>query len=233
MSGDGCGAMHDYWIEFSKVALAHLLAVASPGPDFAIVLKQSLVHGRRTAVWTSVGVGTAILLHVGYSLLGLGLLIAGSELWFAVVKYAGAAYIAWLGVQSLRAKPRSERGIRRTERGNRETENAEGEPREAGAPTSRAAFATGFLTNALNPKVTLFFVSLFVMVVSPQTPKWVQAGYGVWMAGATMAWFSLVAAAFTREEVRRNFLRHGHWIDRALGVVFLVLAASLVRATVK
>ncbi len=233
--------MHDYWIEFSKVALAHLLAVASPGPDFAIVLKQSLVHGRRTAVWTSVGVGTAILLHVGYSLLGLGLLIAGSERWFAVVKYAGAAYIAWLGVQSLRAKPRG------GEAGDAVTGMTAGAERNAGAegpgaagdgpmratPTTRAAFATGFLTNALNPKVTLFFVSLFVMVVSPQTPKWVQAGYGLWMAGATMAWFSMVAAAFTRDDVRRNFLRHGHWIDRALGVVFLVFAASLVRATIE
>ena len=64
--------MHDYWVEFSEVALAHLLAVASPGPDFAIVLKQSLTHGRRTAIWTSLGIGTAILLHVMYSLLGLG-----------------------------------------------------------------------------------------------------------------------------------------------------------------
>src|SRR5471032_2583775 len=97
--------MHDYWLEFSKVAVAHALAVASPGPDFAIVLKQSLVHGRRTAIWTSLGVGSAISLQIAYSLLGLGLLIKSAEAWFNAVKYAGAAYIAWLGVQSLRAKP--------------------------------------------------------------------------------------------------------------------------------
>ena len=77
--------MHDYWIEFSTVAIAHLLAVASPGPDFAVVLKQSLSHGRRPALYTSVGIGTAILLHVTYSLLGLGLLIRESETWFTVV----------------------------------------------------------------------------------------------------------------------------------------------------
>lgn len=217
--------MHAYWVEFSQVALAHLFAVASPGPDFAIVLKQSLTYGRRTAIWTSIGVGAAILLHVGYSLLGLGLVLRGSPTWFAVAKYAGAAYIAWLGVQSLRAKPRGEAP-------------EPGRPGGAGVvgnviPTARAAFATGFLTNALNPKVTLFFVSLFVVVVSPQTPKLIQAGYGLWMALATMAWFSLVATAFTREDVRRRFLRHGHWIDRGLGVVFLAFAAVLVVATVK
>lgn len=218
--------MHDGWLEFSQVAVAHLLAVASPGPDFAIVLKQSLVHGRRTAVWTSVGIGTAILLHVGYSLFGLGLLIRSSEVWFAAVKYAGAAYIAWLGVQSLRAKPRAGGGGRSVAmRGERSDEGA-------AVPTARAAFATGFLTNALNPKATLFFISLFAMVVSPATPKWVQAGYGLWMAVATMAWFALVSVGFTRAEVRERFLRHGHWIDRALGVVFLAFAVSLVRATV-
>jgi RhtB (resistance to homoserine/threonine) family protein len=211
--------MHDYWLEFFKVAVAHALAVASPGPDFAIVLKQSLVHGRRTAIWTSLGIGTAILLHVGYSLLGLGLLIKNSEAWFNAVKYAGAAYIAWLGVQSLRAKPRDA------------TVAANGD--RVSAPSTHGAFATGFLTNALNPKATLFFISLFVLVVSPQTPKLIQAGYGLWMALATMAWFTLVAVCFTREDVRRSFLRHGHWIDRALGVVFLAFAASLVVATVK
>src|SRR5436190_2489125 len=98
--------MRGHWLEFSQVALAHLLAVASPGPDFAIVVRQSLAHGRRVAIWTSVGVGSAIFFHIGYSLLGLGLLIRSSPLWFDAVRYAGAAYLAWLGVQALRAKRR-------------------------------------------------------------------------------------------------------------------------------
>jgi RhtB (resistance to homoserine/threonine) family protein len=210
--------MHEYWVEFAKVAVAHLLAVVSPGPDFAIVLKQSLAHGRRTAIWTSIGVGTAILLHVGYSLLGLGLLIKGSSLWFNIVKFAGAGYIAWIGVQSLRAKPRND---------------AEDDAALEGArvPDGRGAFAVGFLTNALNPKCTLFFISLFVMIVNPQTPKIIQAGYGLYMAGATMAWFSVVSVVFAHDDVRRRFLHHGHWIDRALGVVFLGFAASLLLAT--
>ena len=113
MSSPAARLMHDYWVEFSKVAIAHLLAVASPGPDFAVVLKQSLSQGRRAAVWTSVGIGTAILLHVTYSLLGLGLLIRGSETWFNVVKYAGAAYIAWLGIAGIAGQAAAD-GRRRT-----------------------------------------------------------------------------------------------------------------------
>jgi RhtB (resistance to homoserine/threonine) family protein len=209
--------MNEYGIEFAKVAVAHLLAVASPGPDFAIVLKQSLARGRRIALWTSFGIGTGILLHVAYSLLGLGLLLRSSELWFNTVKYAGAAYIAWLGILSLRAKPRHDING---------TEVAVAPGRAHGG-----AFALGFFTNALNPKATLFFISLFALVVSPHTPRPVQAGYGLWMAVATFAWFSLVSVFFTRADVRRGFLRRGHWIDRALGVVFLGFAASLALAT--
>ena len=209
--------MDNHWLEFAQVAGAHLLAVASPGPDFAIVLKQSIAHGRRPAIWTSVGVGAAILLHVTYSVLGLGLLIRGSELWFNLVKFSGAAYLAWIGIPALRAKPRRGEDILEA--------NAPVAP-----PSAGAAFGTGFLTNALNPKATLFFIALFAVVVNPQTSKLIQTGYGLWMALATAAWFCLVAVLFTQTSVRRAFLRYGHWIDRALGAVFLVFAVSLVCA---
>jgi len=208
--------MHQYWIEFGQVAAAHLLAVISPGPDFAMVLRQSLGYGRRAAVWTSIGIGTAILVHVSYSLMGIGLLIKGSATWFNVLKFAGAVYIAWMGVQALKAKP------------------AVGDPRSAvgpaNTPTSRTAFVTGFLTNALNPKATLFFVALFATVISSHTPRWVQAGYGAWMCVATMGWFCLVSVLITRDVVRRGFLRYGHWISRALGLVLIGLALSLALA---
>jgi len=197
------------------VALAHLLAAASPGPDFALVLKQSLLNGRRTAVWTAIGIGSAICLHVTYSLLGIGVLLMSSRTAFTILKFAGAAYLAWIGVRDLRAKPRADTID--------EAEPGAARPR----PAARAAFSSGFLVNALNPKAGLFFIALFAVIVSPRTPTLVRAGYGVWVVLATMAWFSLVAHIFTRPRVRRAFLRHGHWIDRALGAVFIAFAASL------
>ncbi len=206
-----------YLPEFLTVAVAHALAVASPGPDFALVLRQSLAHGRRTAVWTSLGIGTGISLHIGYSLLGIGLLLKGSAAAFVVLKYAGAAYLAWIGVQALRAKPRDPAALTAG--------------RAPDAPADGAAFRVGFLTNALNPKATMFFLALFPNAVSPETPKVMQAGYGLWIIGYTAAWFCFVSVVFTRREVRDRFLRHGHWIDRALGVVFLGFAASLAFAT--
>jgi RhtB (resistance to homoserine/threonine) family protein len=212
--------MDDYALEFSKVALAHLLAVASPGPDFAIVLRQSLQHGRRTATWTSLGVGAAITLHVGYSLLGLGLLLQRSPLVFAAVQYAGAAYLAWIGVQALRCGPRP-------------TLTPAGVAVASITPTARAAWLTGFLTNALNPKATLFFVALFVTVINPMTPTLIKVGYGAWMVAVTTAWFCLVATGFTRASVRAAYGRHGHWVDRGLGAVFIVFAVSLALASLR
>ena len=92
---------------------------------------------------------------------------------------------------------------------------------------------TGFLTNALNPKATLFFIALFTVVIDPRTPRPIQAGYGLWMAMATAGWFTFVSYACTHEAVRRRFLRNGHWIDRLLGVVFLAFAVSLAWATLR
>lgn len=212
--------------------VAHALAVASPGPDFAIVLRQSLRHGRSTAVWTSVGIGCGLSIHITYSLLGLGLFLKNSAIALATVKWLGAAYLVWVGVQALRAKARTGdvdvgRGLSPT------SPEPVGHKARPTIPTSRAAWTTGFLVNVLNPKAALFFISLFPLAVSVTTPRLIQAGYGVWMTVTTMAWFSFVSVVFTRESVRRNFLRHGHWIDRALGVVFLGFAVSLALTTFK
>ncbi|HWA27634.1 MAG TPA: LysE family transporter [Lacunisphaera sp.] len=207
-----------YWPEFLTIVVAHGLAVVSPGPDFAIVLRQSLRHDRATALWTSIGIGCGLSVHITYCLLGLGLFLQKSATALTTVKWLGAAYLAWVGVGALRAKPRSG-----------DVDLSTG----ATAPTAGAAWATGFLVNVTNPKAALFFISLFPLAVSITTPKWIQVGYGLWMVVTTALWFSFVSVVFTQEEVRRSFLRHGHWIDRALGVVFLGFAASLAFATLR
>ncbi len=206
-----------YLPEFLTIMVAHALAVVSPGPDFAIVLRQSLHHDRRTALWTSVGIGCGLSIHITYSLLGLGLFLVHSPVALGLFKWAGAAYLAWVGAQALRARPR--------------TDDVDLSGRTA--PTAASAWLTGFLVNLTNPKAALFFISLFPLAVSAHTPRWVQAGYGVWMTVSTVLWFSFVSVVFARESVRRAFLRHGHWIDRALGVVFLGFAGSLLFVTLR
>ncbi|HEA52984.1 hypothetical protein LCGC14_0652930 [marine sediment metagenome] len=208
--------MSSYWPEFFTVALVHLLAVASPGPDFAVMLRQALCQSRKNAIITSIGIGGGILVHVSYSLLGIGLIIQQSVLLFSILKIAGALYLTWIAVHCLRARAG---GIHvQTEPGTLQS--------------GFAALRLGFLTNALNPKATLFFVSLFSVVISPGTPVAIQAGYGVYMAVATGGWFTLVAIFFTLPAVRKGFNRFGHWLDRLMGGVLLLLAGQLLLSTV-
>ena len=92
-----------YWSEFLTVALIHLLAVASPGPDFAIVVRESVGYGRRAGLFTAFGVGTGILVHVTYSLLGIGLIVSQSIVLFNALKWLAAAYLLYIGIKALRA----------------------------------------------------------------------------------------------------------------------------------
>lgn len=208
--------MHLYWAEFFTVAIVHLLAVASPGPDLAIMIRQALLQSRRNALLSAFGIGIGIFVHITYSLLGIGIIIQQSLTLFSILKVIGALYLTWIAIQCLRSKA----GAIHVE-----TANA---PTQSGF----AAFRLGFLTNVLNPKATLFFVSLFSVIISPGTPVMVQAAYGVYMAIATGLWFALVATFFTLPQVRRAFGRFGHWLDRLMGGVLLALAGQLLFSTV-
>ncbi|MCJ8169990.1 LysE family translocator [Atopomonas sediminilitoris] len=203
-----------YWTEFFTVALVHLLAVASPGPDFAVVVRESVSQGRRAGLLTAWGVGAGILVHVAYSLLGIGLIVSQSIVAFNVLKYLAAAYLVWIGIKALRAKA------------NPEAANIAQQP--AHAMSAWQSFSLGFITNGLNPKATLFFLSLFTLVISHNTPVLVQGAYGVYLALATGAWFTLVAMLFSQTRVRAGFARMGHWFDRVMGVVLVGLGVQLV-----
>lgn len=202
-----------YWAEFLTVALIHLLAVASPGPDFAIVVRESVAHGRRAGTWTALGVGTGIFVHVGYSLLGIGLIVSQSIVLFNALKWLAAAYLFYIGIRALRARPAAAGAL-----------EVLGEATER---SPRSAFMTGFITNGLNPKATLFFLSLFTVVIDPHTPLSVQAGYGLYLAAATALWFCLVALLFSQARVRAGFARLGHWFDRLMGAVLVGLGVKL------
>jgi len=210
----------EYLDEFLLIVIAHFFAVASPGPDFAVVLKQSVQQGRRNALWTSAGVGAAILLHVAYCVLGVALILTQSPSLFVALKYVAGAYLAYLGVQALRVAkpPASNEGEAAKDIENKTVQE---EP-------VWLAFRRGFFTNALNPKATLFFMSLFTLVISPATPTSVQVGYGVYMALATWVWFSMLSLVLCKPSVRGFFQKSGYWFDRGIGVILIALAIRVV-----
>ena len=205
-----------FWPEFLLIAFVHLMAVASPGPDFAIVLRYAVRFGRQQALAASIGIGVAILLHITWSLVGIAVLIQTTPWLFKALSIAGASYLAYVGVMALKSQPPSV------------SEQPTDESANEKVPSAKRAFIAGFITNGLNPKATLFFLSLFAVIISPITPLMYKIGYGIYMSIATAAWFCLLSVVLTHTKVRGFLLLKGYWFDRVMGLLLLALAAHLV-----
>ncbi|PWB35403.1 lysine transporter LysE [Pseudomonas sp. SDI] len=192
--------------ELLAVALITLLAVISPGPDFAMVTRNSYAFGRRCGLLAALGIACGVQVHVLYTVLGVALVISHSPLLFMAMKLLGAGYLLWLGYKSLS-----------------NTTPLSLEAGGVGSPSGFGAFRTGFLTNALNPKTMLFVVSAYTQVVQLGSSLVVDFAYGFFMSFAHWVWFSLVALFFSREALRRAMLARQRVLDRVIGVALIGL----------
>lgn len=202
---------------FLTIALIHLLAVVSPGPDFAIITRNSLIYSRKTGVLTALGLGCGMLLHTTYSLLGIGLVISNSIVLYNIIKWIGALYLIYVGWKSLVSKHAV-----------KEMTNVIEQKKDISV---WHAFRNGFLCNALNPKATLFVLALFTQVIDPSTPLPIQAGYGLYMGIATFVWFALVACIFSVGAVKAFFRKIQNKVERAMGVVLIALGIKIALAS--
>ena len=200
--------------ELLAVAVITILAVVSPGADFAMVTRNSLLHGRRAGVLCAVGIALGVQVHVFYTMFGVGLLITHAPALLHGIKLVGSAYLVWIGWKTLMTKA---------------LPNNETSTDAAAAQTlpAAAALRMGFLTNALNPKTTLFVVSTYTQVVHPGTPLAAQFGYGLFMSAAHAVWFALVAAVFASGALRRSLLARQRMVDRVIGVILIGLGLAL------
>ncbi len=196
--------------ELLAVITITLLAVISPGPDFALVSRNSLVLSRRAGLLTACGIGLGVIVHVSYTLLGLGLLLQQSLWLFNGIKFIGAVYLIYLGIKMLR------------------TRGGETISYNGVSPLSDlAALRAGFLTNVLNPKTLIFIVSLFMQVIKPETSLTIQVCYGLIISLAHIVWFTLIAVFFSSGVIRARFLSMRHWIDRTFGSMLIIFGALL------
>lgn len=185
-------------------------AVMSPGPDFVVSVRNSLLYGRRAGIFTAIGFGLGVAVHASYAVLGIGALIAHSLVLFNIIKYAGAAYLIYLGIQSLRSKGASAAAV-----------EASLGAKVSGGKSDWAALRNGFMTNLLNPKATLFFVALFTQIIDPAMPPGIKALFGLTCSLMVMLWFMLVAVLMTRPAVRSRYVALSARIDRIFGVLLI------------
>lgn len=193
--------------------LAHLLAVISPGPDFILITKNSLIHSRKIGVYSAFGLGLGILVHVTYSLVGIGLLISKSVVLFTAIKLLGALYLLNIGYQSLRSHSHSK-------------ENS----KTAKMPTisKNEAIKMGFITNVTNPKASLFFLSLFTLVVKTTTPLSVKLFLGIEMSLVTFLWFALVATVLSHHYIKERVDKIQLIAEKVMGAILVIISLNLI-----
>lgn len=203
--------MHFIWIDFITLLSVHVLGLISPGPDFAVTIKQSLSSGKRAGYYTALGIGLGCMVHMSYCILGLGFVITQSVLALNVLKYVGAGYLTYIGIKALLSKKQTNQTI----------------TADQSMQSGWAALRIGLLTNLLNPKATLFFLSLFTVIMQPGTPLVTQFIYALIMATVAVGWFCIVSMVLTFAPVQRQFQLYKHWIDRAMGVVLIALGLKV------
>jgi threonine/homoserine/homoserine lactone efflux protein len=197
--------------ELLAVALITVLAVISPGPDFAMVTRNSYAYGRQSGLVAALGIACGVQVHVFYTVFGIAVIITQSPLLFMGMKWLGAGYLIYLGVRSLLNTSKLALA------------NVGG-----GAPSLWSAFRTGFFTNALNPKTMLFVVATYSQVVQAGSSIMTNFAYGLFMSFSHWVWFSIVALFFSSGPLRRRMLEKQHVVDRVIGTALIGLAACLV-----
>jgi len=191
--------------------------ILTPGPDTLYVLSRGVGAGRRVGVRAALGVSTGVLVHTLGAVLGLSVLLQTSAVAYAVVRYAGAAYLCYLGVAAIRNRGTGEMAG---------SDGASGEdPRSAGA-AGRGGYVQGVLVNVLNPKVALFFLAFL--------PQFVPAGAD---APATMALLGGVYSALTlvylggvalfSGAIDRALEGYGTTVEAVAGLALVALGAGL------
>ncbi|WNJ94749.1 LysE family translocator [Vibrio ruber] len=202
-------------MEITSYIILGLLIVISPGADFVLVVKNSLSSGRKAGLLTGLGIGVGVCIHITYSILGISHLLSQNVVLFNMIKYAGSAYLIYLGVTALFCSKFtfSHKTVSR--------------PQEAHNP--RKYFTQGFFCNLLNPKTMLFFLSVFSQIVSPDMDNSTPFAliYGLYIAALHILWFCLIAFLITSEKILAVFQRIGHRINQACGVGLIAFGATL------
>jgi len=201
-----------YLSEFIAIASIHFLALISPGPDFAMIARNSFIYSKKIGIYSALGLALGIVIHISYSLLGIGFIISRSILLFSAIKLIGALYLIHIGIKSFRSK--SGMIIEKEEIAKKEIDRI-------------SAIRMGFFTNILNPKVTLFFLSLFTQFIDPNTPFAIEAIYAGEMIIMTFFWFSFVAIMLSKKTVKERFSSMRGSIEKVFGAVLILLGIKI------
>lgn len=185
------------------------LGAMSPGPSLAVVMRHTLAGGRPAGISAALAHGLGVGIYAALCVSGLAFLILASPRLFAAFQWAGAAYLAWMGIRGLMAKPQPAQTPSET-------------------PTTGSAARDGFMVAFLNPKIAVFFVALFSQVIGPDSTAIAKVVYASTAMVIDAAWYLLVAWLFSNPRWLSRLQKNSVWLERLFGAVLLGLAARLV-----
>ena len=199
-------------MEFLTIAILHFFAVSSPGPDFIIVTRQSIRSGRTAAIFTSLGIASGILVHSFAAITGLTYIISSNPLVFLYLKIIASIYLGYLGFISI-----FNSSSRTQYTSNQSTSDL----------NFLYSYRIGFITNVLNPKAILFFITVFSIVVDSSTSVLSLGIYGAYMSIATFIWFTFISYIFTNTTLINKYRNSLPIFEKILGCILLLIASQI------
>lgn len=194
--------------EIIAIAIITLLAVISPGADFALVSRNSYLYGRKQGIYTAYGIACAVWIHISYSVLGLSFLKHYIPNLLHIIQYIGALYLMYIGYKTFTQQQISDHATHTLLR-------------------PRQAFIQGFLGNSLNPKTTLFVMSIFAQLLRGNHGLMHLIGYGMFISASHLLWFLLISLFCSTPVIRNKILRKQVSINRVTGTVLATLGLCL------
>lgn len=198
---------HELYMVISIAALA----VISPGSDFAIVTRNTISYGRYAGYSTSLGIALSTWVHTLYCLIGVAVIISQSAILFNTIKVLGVCYLLYIGVTTFLSKFQPLLNIEYI----------------VNKKCAAQSFKQGFLSNVTNPKTTLFYLSLFTMVVNKSTSLAIQILYGLIICLLHLLWFISISYLISHPKIKHYFDRNINMINKVVGVVLILIAIKI------
>ena len=203
-----------YVLVLAGLAFANMLGIISPGPAFLMVSRAAAGRDLKTAVGLAAGVAMAAASWAAMACFGIALLIATYRPVYQAIELAGALYLVWLGIGAWRHSGDAPAAVAAT-------------PRASARGGIARAVATGALLSLGNPKIVIFFSSIFVALLPADAPLWLRFAVVGIVIVQELAWYTTVAFVFSRPRVQAAYGRASTWIERALGTVLVGLGARI------
>lgn len=210
---ENCRYVMDYLLIWLTFVLIQFGLAISPGPAFAICVRNAIVHNRMAGIGTALGLGFGVAVHSALSILGLSVLINAFPPLFYAIKYVGAFYLVYIGIKGILAKKRSQ--------------DTQIDPAQNPQKPFHSFVITGFATNILNPKAWILIPAFLAQFVTLSTPWFMKLAFGVTMPMVELTWFTILTLFLTHAPIRKQFIRFSHWIDRICGGLLITLGIKI------